>query len=562
VLLSLVGRDYAARQSQLGRQVPTHLFEQALRHHPEIVSVMVVQADGSLADYSRPSMSPTLNFRDRAYFRYHETHPGSALRVGTPIRNRMDGRLTVPVSMRLESADGAFAGIAFIGLAVDHFEREFAQLRLGGGGSIAVSDSEGVILFRHPSVAGAIGTSIGGWNVFDQVVRHQPSGAGLSDCPVDGVARIHAFRHLHRYPLVAYAGIAQADLQAEWLESVRRKLPLMLAAVLLLCASGIMVYRQLLREEKTKSRLKASLRQADMANHRASLPNDALRKSSDFQEAVLDSTSCGIFATDVSGAILFINRATTKILGFTPDEVVRKMNALAFHHAQDAHGALTRMRTGDTPYLLMVAHLNAHPGREWTFVGRGGATVPVSIAITALKDREGRLEGFVTIFHDLTDRKRFEGMKSDFVSVVSHELRTPVTAIRGALSLHRAAVGPAMPASQQKLLGIASDNCDKLVRIVSDILDIDKLAHNRLVLNRTAESVPGLIGRAIAQTEPFAAQFGVSYRLQADPADLQLSVDADRFQPAVERRQVRARRRRPCRRAFDPAQRRPACGGA
>lgn len=92
------------------------------------------------------------------------------------------------------------------------------------------------------------------------------------------------------------------------------------------------------------------------------------------------------------------------------------------------------MCTGDTPYLLMVALLNAHPGREWTFVGRGGATVPVSIAITALKDREGRLEGFVTIFHDLTDSKRFEGMKSDFVSVVSHELRTPVTAIRGALS--------------------------------------------------------------------------------------------------------------------------------
>lgn len=110
----------------------THLFEQALRHHPEIVSVMVVKSDGSLADYSRPSMSPTLNFHDRAYFRYHETHPGTALRVGTPIRNRMDGRLTVPVSMRLESADGAFAGIAFIGLAVDYFKREFAALRLGG----------------------------------------------------------------------------------------------------------------------------------------------------------------------------------------------------------------------------------------------------------------------------------------------------------------------------------------------------------------------------------------------------------------------------------------------
>lgn len=529
VLLSLVAKDYAARHSEPGRQVLTRLFEQALQHHPEIVSVMVIRPDGSLADYSRPAMSPALNFRDRAYFRHHASHPGNALRIGSPIRNRLDGRLTVPVSMRLESADGSFAGIAFIGLAVEHFEREFAALRLGSAGSIAISDSEGVILFRHPSVAGTIGADIGSWPVFSDVVRHHESGAGPSDCPVDDVARIHAFRHLQRYPLIAFAGIAQSDLQAEWLDSVRRKLPLMLAALLLLWASGLLVYRQLLREERTKARLKASLRHADLANHRAAMLNDALQKSADFQQAVLDSTSCGIFATDVSGAILFINRATTKILGFPANDVVRTMNALAFHHGQDVHAALTRMRSGDSPYLMMVAHLNAHPGREWTFVGRGDRLVPVSISVTALKDSEGRLDGFVTIFHDLTERKRFEGMKSDFVSVVSHELRTPVTAIRGALSLHRAAVGAAMPASQQKLLGIASDNCDKLVRIVSDILDIDKLAHNRLVLNLAAESLPGLIGRAIAQTEPFAAQFGVSYLLQAHPADLQLMVDADRF---------------------------------
>ncbi len=529
VLLSLVAKDYAAGQSAPGRQVLTNLFEQALRSHPEIVSVMVIRRDGSLDDYSRPQLPSSLNFRDRAYFQHHERHPGKALHVGAPIQNRIDGSLTVPVSMRLDDVHGNFAGVVFIGLSVGYFDREFATLRLGRAATIAISDSEGVVLFRSPAVPGAIGKNIGNWDVFRTVVRHRDSGAGDSVCPVDGVERIHAFRRLHRYPLIAYAGISQSELQAEWLAQVRFKLPLLLAALALLAASGLMIYRQLLREAKTKIRLKASLRHADLASHRALLLNDALQKSSNLQEAILHSTSCGIFATDVNGAVLFINRATTKILGFRNEEVVGKRDALAFHCREEVQGALDRIREGDVPYLMMVAYLNAHPGRQWQFVRHDGATVPVSISITSLKDRDGRLDGFVTIFHDLTERNRLDSMKSDFVSVVSHELRTPLTAIRGALSLHRAALGDAMPAAQQRLVGIAVDNCDKLVRIVSDILDIDKLAHHRLELSRRPESVAELVGRAIIQTEPFAAQFGVRYRMVTDPAGLRLSLDADRF---------------------------------
>ncbi len=529
VLLSLIAKDRALRDTPGRTQALGELFEQALENHPELMSVMVIDADGYLTGYSRPRPEAATRFSDRDYFLYHQTHTGQQLHISAPIKNRFNGRMTVPLTMRLEDRRGAFAGVAFIGLSVDYFDQEFARISLGRQPTIAVSDRAATILFRHPAVDGAIGSNIGHWQVFREWVLKAEHGVGESICPVDQVARVHAFRHLQRYPLVTFSGIAMSEIDAQWRESLKVKVPLLLAMLLVLVGSGWLMYRQLLHDARVRLRLKASLRRASEANERARTLNEALQKSGDFQQAVLHSTGCGIIATDVRGEVLFMNKASTKILGFTADEVVRKMSPLVFHRTEDVREALQRIRIGDTPYLLMVAHINAHPGREWQFVRKDGTPVAVSLSITALKARDGLLDGYVTIFHDLTELNRLEGLKSDFVSVVSHELRTPVTAIRGALSLHQAAAGSDLAPSQQRLLSIAIDNCDKLVRIVSDILDIDKLASNKLRLNRSIESVGELIRLAITQTQPFATQYGVTFRMAGDPDLLRLSLDADRF---------------------------------
>ncbi len=530
VLLNFIAveleRPGGGKQAELAQ-----LIESTVANHPELMAVMITDVDGHPTPISRPKMPATLEVGDRDYFRYHREHADAGIRIGAPVISRLTGKAVIPITRRLNDAHGRFAGIAFVGLANAHFEQEFQRLQLGPMATFAVSDSAGTILLRSPAVAGAVGISIAGWDVFDRQVRGQDAGAGESVCPIDGVTRIHAFRRLHRYPMIAYAGISVEAVASEWRAALWQKLPLLLAVLALLAGSGLLFYRQLLAGAKARLRLKASLRRADLANLREQALNEALQKASDFREAVLHSTACGILVTDVTGAILFMNRASTKILGFTPDEVLGKMSPLVFHRTEDVRAALQRIRPGDTPYLLMIAHLNAHPGREWQFIRKDGSPVPVSLTITTLKDRGGRLEGFVTIFHDLTELNRLEDLKSDFVSVVSHELRTPLTAIRGALSLHRAAAGDAPLPSQQRLLAIAHDNCDRLMRIISDVLDIDKLSRKKLRLDRTIESVEELVGRAIAQTEAFASQYGVSCRLNnnGNGSGLRLSLDADRF---------------------------------
>lgn len=505
------------------------LVESTVERHPELMAVMVVGTDGHPTAMSRPRISAQLDFSDRAYFIHHRDHDDTGIRVAAPVVSRLTGRMVIPVTRRINDAQGRFAGIVFVGLATAHFEREFEQLHLGTNASFAVSDDAGKLLMRSPVVPGMLDYSLADWDVFATQVRGREAGAGESVCPVDGVTRIHAFRRLHRYPLIVYAGISLEALAAEQQAAMARKLPLLLGVLGILALSGLLVYRQMLWSAKARLRLRASLRRADLSAQREHTLKEALQKANDFQEAVLHSTACDIVVTDVHGAILFLNRASTKILGFTPDEVLRKMSPLVFHRTEDVRAALQRIRPGDTPYLLMVAHLNAHPGREWQFIRKDGTPVAVSLSITTLKDRAGELEGFVTIFHDLTELNRLEDLKSDFVSLVSHELRTPLTAIRGALSLHRAAAGEETSLSQQRLLNIAHDNCDRLVRIISDILDIDKLSRKKLRLDRTMESVDALVRDAIVQTEAFASQYAVTCRVHGKDSGLQLSLDADRF---------------------------------
>ncbi len=307
---------------------------------------------------------------------------------------------------------------------------------------------------------------------------------------------------------------------------------MLLTGPLVLLALGVPgygVYHLLLRESRLRARLQVSLRAAAGASLRERELNEALQVSGNFQQAVLDSTSCGIIATDADGAILFINRAATRILGFAADEVISHMSPLVFHRTEDIRVALRRIRPGDSPYQLMVNHLLAHPGREWQFIRKDGSAVCVSIAVAPLRHINGRHHGQVTIFNDQTELKRLEGLRSDFVSAVSRELRTPLTAIRGALSLHRAAVGATLGSSQLRLLNIANDSCDKLVRIVSDILDIDKLSRDQLSLSCRLESPVRLAEAAIAQTQPFADQYAVSFRVNPSDEQLRVRVDSERF---------------------------------
>jgi signal transduction histidine kinase len=129
-----------------------------------------------------------------------------------------------------------------------------------------------------------------------------------------------------------------------------------------------------------------------------------------------------------------------------------------------------------------------------------------------------------------TERKRLERLKDEFVSTVSHELRTPLTSIAGSLGLLMARAGDEMSEPVARLLRIAHSNCERLVRLVNDILDIEKLEAGRVSFDMKKVDVGSLVQQAVDAIKGFAGALGVSVRVETSgDAVAYVRADSDRF---------------------------------
>ncbi|WBV43572.1 response regulator [Pseudoroseomonas cervicalis] len=139
----------------------------------------------------------------------------------------------------------------------------------------------------------------------------------------------------------------------------------------------------------------------------------------------------------------------------------------------------------------------------------------------------------VCILRDVTERHRLDALKSEFVSTVSHELRTPLTSIRASLGLVMGGVAGTLPEPVRELLGIAAKNAERLVLLVNDILDIEKIESGRLDFQREQVSARALLQQAVAANAAYGAQFEVRFALDEGPEDALVYADVQRIQQVL-----------------------------
>ncbi|HEY9420409.1 MAG TPA: ATP-binding protein, partial [Thermoanaerobaculia bacterium] len=132
------------------------------------------------------------------------------------------------------------------------------------------------------------------------------------------------------------------------------------------------------------------------------------------------------------------------------------------------------------------------------------------------------------VARDIQDRKRVEQMKNDFVSVVSHELRTPLTSIRGSLGLIAGGVAGELPEKAQTLVEIAAKNCERLVRLINDILDVEKIEAGTMGFRFAAQELMPLVEQAVEINRAFAEELGVELRIVESADGARVWADADR----------------------------------
>jgi len=167
--------------------------------------------------------------------------------------------------------------------------------------------------------------------------------------------------------------------------------------------------------------------------------------------------------------------------------------------------------------------------REWTFIRKNGSRFPVNVIITPLRDEYGEVGGFLGVIEDITLAREMERMKSEFTAVVSHELRTPLTSIRGSLGLILGAMATSVPAKVRELLEIAQSNCERLVLLINDILDMEKFQAGQMRFEFQTLPLADVVKQAVDANEGYARRFNVRIDLTGVPPAWQVSVDPERF---------------------------------
>jgi len=187
------------------------------------------------------------------------------------------------------------------------------------------------------------------------------------------------------------------------------------------------------------------------------------------------------------------------------------------------------------PRLNNPAALQASLGQGLETIGRhtNGQDLELEISLSRheLPDRQR----YICMLHEISARKKVERLKSEFVATVSHELRTPLTSIKGSLSLLSAGVLGPLPESASAMLTIAQENTERLIQLVNDILDIEKLELGQAGLHLERERLLPQLEQALAHNQGYADNFAVQLRLDTSalPASTAVHIDSLRLQQVL-----------------------------
>jgi len=239
------------------------------------------------------------------------------------------------------------------------------------------------------------------------------------------------------------------------------------------------------------------------------------------QEILLDSVADGIFGVDRNGMVSFANPAAARLLGATPASLTGK----AVHELLHEGAPANRKCAEDCP-LRQASDTRKAAAGEDTIFRADGSSFPAEYVLTPLVD-QGRFSGSVLSFRDISQRYALDRLKDEFISTVSHELRTPLTSIRGALGLLSSGILGEVNEKAGNLLRIALTNSDRLVRLINDILDLERIQSGREPLAFRPVQLAEIVSQAIEGMQPVAEAGGV--QLIHDTVQVEIAADPDRL---------------------------------
>lgn len=240
------------------------------------------------------------------------------------------------------------------------------------------------------------------------------------------------------------------------------------------------------------------------------------------QETIFESAKDGIIMLDESGRIQSLNSAAARMYGYSSGEMIGRDVGFLFEvppEQKDVEGFLKRLQRRRKDDVGRI--------QEFWGTRSDGTTFPGDVAVSPVRLDEGL--HYVAIVRDVTERKQIEQMKSEFVATVSHELRTPLTSIAGSLGLLAGGAAGDLPERARRLIKIAHSNSERLVRLINDILDIEKIQSEKMTFDVQPLRLRSLLDQAVQANRPFADSYGVQIVLEPGQEQAMVLADPDRL---------------------------------
>jgi PAS domain S-box-containing protein len=244
-----------------------------------------------------------------------------------------------------------------------------------------------------------------------------------------------------------------------------------------------------------------------------------LQDSEERFRLAFDHAVNGIALISPDGYWLKVNPALCQILGYTEQEFY------ALTIDQLTHPDDLELRI-DTFRKALAGEISISQ-IENRYLHKLGHPVWTICAAVLVRDRDNVPLYFVAQVQDITERREIDQLKQEFISIVSHELRTPLTSIQGSLGLLTAGVLNDEPDTMNHMLTIAESEAQRLVRLVNDILDLERLEAYNVILNQHWWRVSTVLEHAIAALQSFVEQHPVT--ISICPDSLEVWADRDRI---------------------------------
>jgi len=246
-----------------------------------------------------------------------------------------------------------------------------------------------------------------------------------------------------------------------------------------------------------------------------------LRLSEERFRRAFDDAPIGMCLVSLRGRLLKVNHALCALLGYSEGELLQA-DFQSLTHPQDLGADMKLVGQalgGEIPSYQI----------EKRYLQRDGSVVYANLSVSLVRDRNHAPLYFVSQIENIAHRREMDRLKREFISTVSHELRTPLTSIRGSLGLVDAGVLGELPEKARAMVKIAHQNSERLVRIINDILDVERIESGKLELQISVLAMAPLLREALEFNAPYGEKYRVQFVLEGVSGGLQVRADPDRL---------------------------------